>query len=72
MKKILYPVSVSAFLVLLVAFVCLSAQTSGPKIFIEEKTFDAKEIKSTNYLEHTFKVNNKGDSILEIAEVQTT
>jgi hypothetical protein len=72
MKNKLYLISLMAFFILLIASAGLSEQTSGPKMFIEENTFDAKEIKGGDYLEHSFKVYNKGDSPLEIIEVKTT
>jgi hypothetical protein len=72
MKNKLYLISIMAFFILVIASVGLSEQKSGPKMFIEVNTFDAKEIKGGDYLEHSFKVYNKGDSPLEIIEVKTT
>jgi hypothetical protein len=41
----------------------------GPRIVIEEKSFDAKEVKEGEVIEHTFIVNNKGEEVLEIRKV---
>ena len=67
MKKFSYHISFSVFLILIITSLCLAEQSSGSRIFFEEKIFDAKEIKSADYLEHTFKVQNKGDSPLNIS-----
>jgi len=70
MRETFYPVCISVFIILITASICLSKETSGPRIFFEENTFDAKEIKNGDYIVHTFKVFNKGDSTLEITEVK--
>jgi len=62
----------SMLLILLSATVCFSGQSPAPKMFIEEKTFDAKDIKTGDYLEHTFNVYNRGEAPLEISNVKTT
>ena len=41
-----------------------------PRLVIEEKIFDFKEVEEGNVLEHAFKVLNKGDAPLEIKKVQ--
>ena len=70
MKRPLYQIFFPVLLILFIAPLCLAEQTSGPKIFFEETTFDAKEIKGTDYLEHAFKVLNKGDAPLELTDVK--
>ena len=72
MKKKLYPISFLTFLILFSASSGFSGQAAGPRIFFEENVFDAKEIEGGEYLEHTFKVYNRGDTPLEISEVRTT
>ena len=72
MKNILLLIFLSAFLILFTPSGGLSEGAVGPKIFFEENEFDAKEIKSGDYLEHTFKVYNRGDGILEISKVKTS
>jgi hypothetical protein len=70
MKKPLYSIYLSALIILIVSTLALAEETSAPSIAIDEKSFDAKEIKSGDYLEHTFKVMNKGGSTLEISDVK--
>ncbi|MBU0735160.1 MAG: DUF1573 domain-containing protein [Proteobacteria bacterium] len=45
-------------------------ETAGPKIMMEEQTFDFKEIKEGDVLEHSFKLSNKGNQTLEIISVR--
>ena len=49
--------------------IALAQQAIGPKIVLEERYFDAKQIKQGGIIEHTFKVLNTGDQILEIKKV---
>jgi hypothetical protein len=37
---------------------------------LEEKYFDAKQVKEGDIIEHTFNVHNAGDSTLEIKKVK--
>ncbi|MFH1243498.1 MAG: hypothetical protein V1689_14215 [Pseudomonadota bacterium] len=45
-------------------------ETKGPRIVIREAERDFKDIKEGETLEHTFRVFNEGDQILEIREVK--
>jgi hypothetical protein len=72
MKKTLFLISFPFLFSLLIASTGLSEQASGPVIMFEEKTYDAKEIKSSEYIEHTFKVYNKGTGTLEISDVKAS
>jgi hypothetical protein len=69
MKRILYIV----FFLIVGLFLCLPAglaqQATGPIIVIDEKFFDAREVKEGELIEHTFSVSNKGDDVLEIRKV---
>ena len=69
MKRSLFEV----FLMIVCLLICLPAtqaqQATGPRITIEEKSFDAKEVKEGELIEHTFTVVNKGDEVLEIRKV---
>jgi hypothetical protein len=48
-----------------------SAQTaSGPKMVIEEKGFDFKEVQEGKIVEHAFKVLNEGNQLLQIRTVR--
>jgi hypothetical protein len=72
MKKTLFLILFPVFLMLLIASTGLSGQEPAPQLVFEEKTFDAKEIKGGDYLEHTFKVFNKGAGTLEITDVKAS
>lgn len=69
MKNILFIIS---FLFLLVSSTGHSEESPAAKIYFEEKSFDAGEIKSGDYLEHSFKVYNKGNATLEITDVKSS
>lgn len=43
---------------------------SGPTLVLEERIFDAKEVQEGEVINHSFKVNNSGDSPLEIKNVK--
>jgi hypothetical protein len=45
-------------------------ENRGPKIVVKEPVFDFKEIKEGDVVQHTFKVLNEGDQILEIKSVR--
>ena len=42
---------------------------TGPRIVIEEKAFDAREVKEGTRIQHTFLVKNSGNEALEIRKV---
>ena len=42
----------------------------GPRVAVEGREFDFKEVKEGAVLEHTFKVLNKGDEPLKIISVR--
>jgi len=48
----------------------LAQENRGPKIVVKEPVFDFKEIKEGDVVQHTFKVFNEGDEILEIKDVR--
>ncbi len=57
-------------LIILDLSVCSAQEINGPRMVLEEKVYDAKEVKENAVIEHTFKVLNKGDSLLEIKKVK--
>ena len=70
MKRLLV---VPSFLMFWVAlnFTMGWAQTAaGPKMVVQEKSFDAQQVKEGQTIEHDFKVLNTGDSPLEIKQVR--
>ena len=70
MKRVTCFVFLPIILVILTFSVCWAEQKTGPRMLLEEKLFDAKEIKENAVIEHTFKVKNIGDSTLEIKKVK--
>ena len=48
---------------------CLASENIGPKLVIEERLFDAMEVKEGTVIEHSFKVLNTGDSPLMLTKV---
>jgi hypothetical protein len=64
-------VFVLTFLFLFTAFSASCAeQLSGPRMVIEENSFDCKEVKEGSVIQHNFKVLNKGDQPLQIKNVR--
>ena len=47
----------------------ISHGSSGPRLVIEAKEFDFKEVEEGKVITHTFKVLNKGGQPLEIRRV---
>jgi hypothetical protein len=45
-------------------------EAAGPKMVIEERSFDYKEISEGDILKHTFIIMNRGDQPLEIKRVK--
>lgn len=60
-----------SFFLLLTCITAVSAEKqTGPRISIEETSFDAKEVIEGKIIQHTFRVINTGDQPLEINKVQ--
>ena len=66
MKKLLY---ITIFSLVIAAHPLVSHGSSGPRIWIEAKEFDLKEVEEGTVVTHAFKVLNKGDQTLEIKRV---
>ena len=45
-------------------------QPAGPKMVMKETSFDFKDVKEGDVIEHVFQVSNQGDQVLEIREVR--
>jgi len=73
MKRLFYLISLATLMFLFVSnyHLCLAQQTTGPRMFLEERLYDAKDVIETNVIIHEFKVFNTGDSPLEISRVST-
>jgi hypothetical protein len=66
MKKLFY---LTTFFLVFAAHPLVSHGSSGPRIWIEAKEFDFREVEEGKVVTHTFKVLNKGDQTLEIKRV---
>ena len=66
MKKLFY---ITIFFIAISAHPLVSHGSSGPRIWIEAKEFDLKEVEEGKVVTHAFKVLNKGDQTLEIKRV---
>ena len=69
MKKLLYGTPFLIFLIIFNLTTGWAQQATGPKMVLEEKDFDAEQIKDGEIIEHTFTVRNIGDRPLEIKKV---
>jgi len=69
MKKLLYGTAFLIFLITLSLTTGWAQQAVGPRMVLEGKYFDAKQIKEGEIIEHTFIVRNMGDRPLEIKKV---
>lgn len=67
-----FEVLISLILIMLFAMSSTAAEEAqnAPVMVIPETVFDFKEVKEGAILEHTFKVYNKGGSILTIKRVK--
>jgi hypothetical protein len=61
---------VFASLAALLGSAAFSQAGSGPRMVMEEKEFDFKEVPEGKFVEHAFKVFNKGDQLLQIRAVR--
>ena len=71
MKK-LFLMIVGLFSIALWGNLCLAQDPAGkgPRITVEGREFDFKDVKEGTVLEHTFKILNKGDEPLKIISVK--
>ena len=69
MKKLLYGTPFLIFLITLSLTTGWAQQAIGPRMVLEEKDFNAKQIKEGEIIGHTFIVRNTGDQPLEIKKV---
>ena len=69
MKKI-FLMMVGLFSIALWGDMVLGQDNKGPRISVEGREFDFKEVKEGTVLEHTFKILNIGDEPLKIISVR--
>ena len=72
--KRLQKVAYGVFFLISLISLCLATgwaqQTSGPKMVLPEKLYNAQEVKEGDVVKHDFPVLNQGDQPLEIKRVQ--
>jgi hypothetical protein len=61
---------ISLFLTALLPPVTSAQTVPGPKMVIEEKEFNFKEVQEGKIVEHAFKVLNEGNQLLQIRAVR--
>lgn len=69
-KWVLYSTSVVLCLIILGLSPSWTQAAVGPKMVIEEKLFNAMQVKEGDVIRHTFTVRNTGDQPLKIERVQ--
>ena len=57
-------------LISLCGYPAIAQDAKGPKMVLKERVFDFKEVKEGEVIEHTFRVLNQGEGILEIKKVK--
>ena len=70
MKKIFYSIPFIILFLFMYFNTGLAQDGTGPKMVIEQKEYDAKEVKQGEVINHTFKILNTGDQALEIKSVK--
>jgi hypothetical protein len=68
-KKLLF-LMIFFFLAALLPPAAFAHTASGPRMVIEQKEFDFKEVQEGKIVEHAFKVLNQGDQLLQIRAVR--
>jgi hypothetical protein len=69
MKRVFTLASLAVLLCFALASFSPAQTPSGPSMVLPERSFDFKEVEEGKIVEHTFKVLNKGDQVLEIKKV---
>ena len=71
MKKLFLTI-VGLFSIMVWCNLCVAQDQAGkgPKITVEGREFDFKDVKEGTVLEHTFKILNKGNEPLKIISVK--
>ena len=69
MKRLVYWTHFPMLWIILSLATGWAQQAVGPRMVLDERSFDAKEVKEGEAIEHTFTVRNTGDRALEIKKV---
>lgn len=70
MKKIFYSIPFIILFLFMYLNTGLAQDGIGPKMVIEQTEYNAKEVKQGEIINHTFKILNTGDQVLEIKSVK--
>ena len=70
MKRLLYGGCLLVFWIGVNLVTGWAQQAIGPRIVVEEKNFDAKQVREGEIIEHIFNVRNAGDRTLAIRKVK--
>jgi hypothetical protein len=70
MKKLFIGISIFVLCLSISFSFSWAEEAKGPKMILEKKSFDFKEVDEGEKLKHTFKVRNVGDQPLEIKNVK--
>jgi hypothetical protein len=70
LQKVVFKLSFSIPLVSLCLATGWAQQTSGPKMVLPQKLYNAQEVKQGEIVKYGFPVLNQGDQPLEIKRVQ--
>ena len=71
MKRLLYMISLMSLLIIFNCQLCLAQEVAVPKMILEERLYDAKDVIESTVITHGFKVFNTGNSPLEISRIST-
>jgi Protein of unknown function (DUF1573) len=63
---------ITLFLILTPGFHVLAQEGTGPVLVLNEKIYDFGEVKQGKVIEHTFRVLNQGDEVLQIIRVKSS
>ena len=70
MRRYLLTGIILIILISLFAYPAIAQEVKGPMMVLKECVFDFKEVNEGEVIEHTFRVLNQGDEILEIKTVK--
>ena len=70
MKKNFYTIPFIILFISMYLNIGLAQDGIGPKMVIGQTEYDAKEVKQGEIINHTFKILNTGDQVLEIKNVK--
>jgi len=70
MKRLLFGSSLLILLIIMSITMGWGQQATGPRMVIEKKYFNAKQVNEGEIIEHAFTVRNEGDSPHEIKRLR--